>query len=59
MIKLMLARLEIILLLLVYSSIMKFNLYQIAIKTSFLSGFIKEDVYVEQDHWFEDYKLSN
>lgn len=59
MIKLMLARLEIILLLFVYSSIMKFNLYQIDIKTSFLSGFIKEDVYVEQDHWFEDYKLSN
>ena len=29
------------------------------VKSAFLNGFIKEDVYVEQGPGFEDYKLPN
>ena len=42
------ARLEVIHLLLAYASLMKFKLYQMDVKSAFLNGFIKEDVYVEQ-----------
>ena len=53
------ARLEAIRLLLDYASIMKFKLYQMDVKSAFLNGFIKEDVYVEQPPGFKDYKFSN
>jgi len=53
------ARLEAIHLLLAYASIMKFKLYQMDVKSAFLNGFIKEDVYVEQPPSFEDYKFPN
>jgi len=52
------ARLEVIRLLLSYSSLMKFKLYQMDVKSAFLNGFIK-DVYVEQPPGFEDYKFRN
>jgi len=42
------ARLEAVCLLLAYASIMKFKLYQMDVKSAFLNGFIKEDVYVEE-----------
>jgi len=47
-------RLEAICLLLAYASLMKFKLYQMDVKSAFLNGFIKEDVYVEQPPSFED-----
>ena len=53
------ARLEVIQLLLAYASLMKFKLYQMDVKSAFLNGFIKEDVYVEQPPGFEDYKFPN
>ena len=53
------ARLEVIQLLLAYASLMKFKLYQMDVKSAFLNGFIKEDVYVEQPPDFEDYKFPN
>jgi len=53
------ARLEVIRLLLVYASLMKFKLYQMDVKSAFLNEFIKEDVYVEQPPSFEDYKFPN
>nr|KYP69242.1 Retrovirus-related Pol polyprotein from transposon TNT 1-94 [Cajanus cajan] len=48
------ARIEAIRLLLVYSSIMNFKLYQMDVKSSFLKGFIQEKVYVEQPPGFVD-----
>jgi len=53
------ARLEAIRLFPAYASIMKFKLYQMDVKSAFLNGFIKEDVYVEQPPNFEDYKFPN
>ena len=52
-------RLEVIRLLLAYSSLMKFKLYQMDVKSAFLNGFIKEYVYVKQPPGFEDYKFRN
>ena len=42
------ARLEAIRLLLAFACIMDFKLYQMDVKSIFLNGTIKEDVYVEQ-----------
>jgi len=53
------ARLENIRLLLAFAFIIKFKLYQIDVKSDFLNGFIKEDVYVEQSLGFEDCKFHN
>jgi len=52
-------RLEAIRLHLAYASIKKFKLYQMNVKSAFLNGFMKEDVYVEQPPSFEDYKFPN
>jgi hypothetical protein len=60
------ARLESIHILLAYATYHGFKLYQMDVKSAFLSGPIKEEVYVEQPLGFEDseypnhvYKLSN
>jgi hypothetical protein len=47
-------RLESIRILLVYATHHDFKLYQIDIKSAFLNGPIKEEVYVEQPPGFED-----
>jgi hypothetical protein len=59
------ARLESIRILLVYATYHGFKLYQMNVKSAFLNGPIKEEVYVEQPPGFEDseypthvYKLS-
>jgi hypothetical protein len=59
------ARLESIRILLTYATYHDFKLYQMDVKSAFLNGPIKEDVYVEQPPGFEDsdypshvYKLS-
>jgi hypothetical protein len=49
------ARLESIHILLVYAAHHSFKLYQMDIKSAFLNGPIKEEVYVEQPSSFEDY----
>jgi hypothetical protein len=47
------ARLELIHVLLVYATQHGFKLYQMDVKSAFLNGPIKEEVYVEQTHGFE------
>jgi hypothetical protein len=47
------ARLESIRMLLVYATHHSFNLYQMNIKSAFLNGPIKEEMYVEQPPSFE------
>jgi len=53
------ARLESIRLLLAYACYMNFKLYQMDVKSAFLNGFIKEEVYVEQPPGFENEKFPN
>jgi hypothetical protein len=48
------ARLESIRILLAYVAHHSFKLYQMDVKSAFLNGPIKEEVYVEQPHGFED-----
>jgi hypothetical protein len=48
------ARLESIRILLAYATYHGFKLYQIDVKSAFLNGPIKEEVYVEQPPGFED-----
>jgi hypothetical protein len=50
------ARLESIRILLVYATYHGFKLYQMDVKSAFLNGPNKEEVYVEQPHGFEDSK---
>ena len=38
---------------------MNFKLYQMDVKSIFLNGIIKKEVYVEQPPSFEDYEFSN
>jgi hypothetical protein len=52
------ARLESIRILLAYATHHGFKLYQMDVKSAFLNGPIKEEVYVEQPPGFEVYKLS-
>jgi hypothetical protein len=59
------ARLESIRILLAYATYHDFKLYQMDVKSVFLNGHVKEEVYVEQPPGFEDseypthvYKLS-
>jgi hypothetical protein len=53
------ARLESIRILLAYATYHRFKLYQMDVKSAFLSGPIKEEVYVEQPPGFEDSEYPN
>nr|KYP34010.1 Retrovirus-related Pol polyprotein from transposon TNT 1-94 [Cajanus cajan] len=53
------ARIEAIRLLLAYSSIKNFKLYQMDVKSVFLNGLIQEEVYVEQPPGIVDFKNPN
>jgi hypothetical protein len=53
------ARLESIRILLVYATYHGFKLYQMDVKSAFLNGPIKEEVYVEQPPGFEDTEYPN
>jgi hypothetical protein len=53
------ARLESIHILLVYATHHGFKIYQMDVKSAFLNGLIKEEVYVEQPPGFEDEEYSN
>jgi hypothetical protein len=53
------ARLESIRILLAYATYHGFNLYQMDVKSAFLNGPIKEEVYVEQPSGFEDSEYPN
>jgi hypothetical protein len=53
------ARLESICILLAYDTHHDFKLYQMAVKSAFLNGPIKEEVYVEQPPGFEDEEYHN
>jgi hypothetical protein len=53
------ARLELIRILLAYATYHGFKLYQMDVKSSFLNGPIKEEVYVEQPPGFEDSEYPN
>src|SRR5262249_35187840 len=48
------ARLEAIRLMLAYACFKDFKVYQMDVKSAFLNGFIKEEVFVEQPLGFED-----
>ena len=50
------ARLEAVRLLLAFSSIKRFKLFQMDVKSAFLNGYINEEVFVSQPPEFEDYK---
>ena len=53
------ARLEAIQILIAFAAHMNFKLFQMDVKTTFLNGYLKEDVYVEQPPGFEDSDLPN
>jgi hypothetical protein len=53
------ARLESIRMLLVYATQHGFKLYQMDVKSTFLNGQIKEEVYVKQTSGFESEGYSN
>jgi hypothetical protein len=53
------ARLESICILLAYATYHGFKLYQMDMKSAFLNGPIKEEVYVEQPPGFEDSEYPN
>ena len=53
------ARLEAIRMLLAFAAFKDFKLYQMDVKSAFLNGFIKEEVYVEQPPGFEHEEFSN
>ena len=48
------ARLEALRLLLAYAASQKIKLYQIDVKSTFLNGYVNEEVYVDQPLGFED-----
>jgi len=53
------ARLEGVRLLLAYTSMNRFKLHQMDVKSAFLNGYIDEEVYVSQPQGFEDHKYPN
>ena len=52
------AHLEAVRILLAFASSLNFKLYQMDVKSAFLKGFIKEDVFVEQPPRFQDVNKS-
>ena len=55
----LIARIEVIRLLLAFACHMNFKLFQMDVKSAFLNGFIQEEVYVEQPLGFEDFEKPN
>jgi len=53
------ARLEAVRLLLAFSSIQGFKLFQMDVKSAFLNGYINEEVFVSQPPGFEDHKIQS
>jgi transposase InsO family protein len=53
------ARLEAIRMLLAFSCIMDFKLFQMDVKSAFLNGYIQEEVYVEQPPGFTNFEFPN
>ena len=53
------ARLKVVILLLVFSYIKGFKLFQMDIKSAFLYGYLNEEVFVSQSPGFEDHKFPN
>ena len=52
-------RLEAIRMLLSFASFINFKPYQMDVKSTFLNGFIEEEVYVEQPPGFENFEFPN
>ncbi|PWA66883.1 Copia protein [Artemisia annua] len=53
------ARMEAIRIFLAYASYMNFKVYQMDVKSAFLNGKLKEEVYVQQPPGFESYEFLN
>ena len=53
------ARMETIRILIAFAAIMGFKLYQMDVKSAFLNGDLKEEVYVKQPPGFENAELPN
>jgi hypothetical protein len=53
------ARLEAIRMLLAFSCIMDFKLFQMDVKSAFLNGYIQEEVYVDQPPGFKNFEFPN
>lgn len=50
-------RLEAIRLLIVFATYKEFTLYQVDVKSAFLNGYVKEEVYVKQPPGFENFEF--
>lgn len=53
------ARMKAIWIFVAFSSYMEFKLFQMDVKSTFLNGFVKEEVYVKQSSGFEDVDFPN
>ena len=53
------ARIEAIRILIAFDALMEFKLYQMDVKSAFLNGYLKEEVYVKQTPGFENNEFPN